>query len=338
MQERLRAALKELRNKMPHNNGKPLMGCELEGFFVDEQDGSLSHIAPELLPAMIAKGIANRELGTAQFEINLQPQPVGRWDAWREELNAKLAILIETAKPYGARLEFIGMPETLRPADLGADRVYPTTRMRRIDQEWQQAWRVCQLNGNSRVELSPSSIAFSGVMAATQLHLQLPADEEQAASVYNRCLVATSIALGHFSNSRCFLGSRDFAEHRIPLCEDQVDAGRGRIFFPPPAQISIMEILEFYVEDLPFVDLGETVEDDLALLKAHVKNIWPWLRVIPERDHLRVEVRAFPSLPPERMFELAEYFYRLVFSMPEPTEAELANARIRFYKAAQHGS
>ena len=98
-----------------------------------------------------------------------------------------------------------------------------------------------------------------------------------------------------------------------------------------------MEIMEFYVESIPFLDLGDTIEDDLQLLKAHVKNMWPWLRVIPETDHLRVEVRAFPSLPPEQMIELAAYFYGLVFSMPEPTEADLTSASIRFYQAAEFG-
>jgi len=336
--QRLHAGLAQLksghRKLFRPDPERPVVGCELEGFFVERATGRVMQISPSVL-SQLPPGVAAYELGRSQFELNpsASPLPAAR-ELWKRELKVRTALLAAAAANAGAELLFTGIPRELVPANLVSEALYPVPRMGLLDTAWKSAWDTFRTTpGNQFLgTFEPTSVAVSTAMASTQFHLQLPLCEREAGEVYNIIAAVSPLVLAAFCNSGRFLGREDYAEYRVPIWEMLDDAGRGRVFYGPGYVTSIFEVLDHYVEEIPFLHLGEDLDalDDLGMLRRHVKNMWPWLRFIPDVDHWRLEVRLFPSVAPDDVLLMAELFYGLVLGLREQLAGELIATKVPF--------
>jgi hypothetical protein len=216
-----------------------------------------------------------------------------------------------------------------------------------------------------RLAVDFDSIAPEAACTSMQLHLQV--HPESFAAYWNaaQCLAGVQLAVG--ANSPFLLGSRLWAETRIPLFEQSCDVRspelrnqgvRPRVWF---GERWITSILDLFAENKryfpalmpiaqdvdPLADLRAGRVPELAEMTLHNGTIWRWNRpvydVLGGVPHVRVENRVLPAGPTSvDMVANALLFYGLLRGMVEEerplwTVMSFEAAQENFVTAARHG-
>ena len=199
-----------------------------------------------------------------------------------------------------------------------------------------------------------------------QLHLQVHPDSFAGYWNAAQCLAGVQLAVG--ANSPFLLGSRLWAETRIPLFEQSCDVRspelhnqgvRPRVWF---GERWITSVLDLFSENAryfpglmpvtrddsdPIADLDAGRVPGLDELRLHNGTIWRWNRPVYDiadgTPHIRLENRVLPAGPTAvDMVANALFFYGLLRVLVE-TERPLWSsmsfeaAAENFTTAAQHG-
>jgi hypothetical protein len=184
------------------------------------------------------------------------------------------------------------------------------------------------------------SIAPEAACTSMQLHLQVAPEVFPAYWNAAQCLAGVQLAVG--ANSPFLLGSRLWAETRIPLFEQSCDVRppelrnqgvRPRVWF---GERWISSVLDLFAENsryfpglIPRTDDVDPIGElnagripELSELKLHNGTVWRWNRPVYDiangLPHVRLENRVLPAGPTAvDMVANALFFYGLLRVMVE---------------------
>jgi len=371
-------ALAVMLREQPFARDEPMTGLEVE----------LNLIDADLAPALSADTVLasmdleefQAELGRWNLELNLPPRPLpgDQWRRLEHQLVDMLDLARAGARRCGAQLAVIGILPTLGSHHLVREALSPNDRYVVLNEQ------VLTLRGepiridiaaddpSGRHDVDPAhlqvdfdSIAPEAACTSMQLHLQVHPDSFAAYWNAAQCLAGVQLAVG--ANSPFLLGSRLWAETRIPLFEQSCDVRspelrnqgvRPRVWF---GERWITSILDLFAENRryfpallpvtqdidPLAELRAGRVPDLAEMTLHNGTIWRWNRpvyaVAGGRPHVRVENRVLPAGPTAvDMVANALLFYGLLRCLVE-AERPLWNgmsfeaAQENFVTAARYG-
>ncbi|HXV93010.1 MAG TPA: glutamate--cysteine ligase [Pseudonocardia sp.] len=341
-------ALAVVLREHPFARDEPMTGLEVELNLVDD-DLSPALSGSKVLEAMAAPEFQS-ELGRWNLELNLPPRPLPG-DQWRHlelQMLDELALVRATAEDCGAHLAVIGILPTLEIRHLVVEALAPDQRYTMLNEQLLAARgepiRLDIAAGApagsdgppaERLVADFDSIAAEAACTSMQLHLQV--HPESFAGYWNaaQCLAGVQVAVG--ANSPFLLGSRLWAETRIPLFEQSCDVRtpelrnqgvRPRVWF---GERWITSILDLFAENAryfpalmpltqdtdPMAELRAGTVPELDELRLHNGTIWRWNRpvyaVADGMPHVRVENRVLPAGPtPVDMVANALFFYGLL--------------------------
>lgn len=296
------------------------IGFETELFLVDGGTSDVLPVAEEIVAAAKSPEISP-EVTRGLIEIN---HPVtmlsGGALRWQEEFLQRTIQRIESLVP-GRDLRAVGcgtLP-SMTAEDLNFRNVYPKPRYHALQELWAPYEREFVAHTGHRPQMFgfvPESIAYAGSICSFQMHLELPADDRQAAEVFNRILLVTPVLLAISGSGPFFLQNLNgVSEARIGVWDNDVVAHR-RVFYGPGWVTSGLEVLRHYCE-YPVQSLGDLTEDSESALRAHIGSIHPWLRLIPAADHWRIENRVIGSGAPADLMATAAFYYGLVAALAD---------------------
>ena len=349
-------ALREAESAGALGEEEPVIGLELEAWLLDPAGGPLP--ANEALLAALGDPAVVPELARFNVEFNVAPQPLrGRGLALLEqELRLRWTACRGAARGLGAELAAIGILPTLRDADLTLASMSPMQRYRALNEQVQRLRHGAPvrlgIEGVERLASTHRDVMLEAATTSLQAHLQVPA--AQAVRHYNAAILLSAPMVALSANAPFLFGRRLWAETRIPLFEQAVDAGPEappRVSFGSGyATASLLEVFEENLREhpvlLPIAFLPEGRE--LAHLRLHNGTIWRWNRPLigfdaAGRAHLRIEHRVMSAGPgfTDMLANLAVFFgaCRALATMVEAPEERLPFklARANFYAAARHG-
>jgi hypothetical protein len=357
---------------------EPMTGLEVELNLVD-RDLSPTPVGARILAAMGA-GEFQSELGRWNLELNLPPRPLpgDQWSRLEDVLLDEFGTVRAAADDHGAQLAVIGILPTLERHHLGVDALSADYRYTMLNEQMLAArgepirLDIAGDDPSGRHVVAPEhlvadfdSIAPEAACTSMQLHLQVPPDSFAAYWNAAQCLAGVQLAVG--ANSPFLLGSRLWAETRIPLFEQSCDVRtpelrnqgvRPRVWFGERWITSVLDLftengryfpaLMPIAEDTdPFADLAEGRVPELDELRMHNGTIWRWNRPVYDIadgvPHLRVENRVLPAGPTVvDMVANALFFYGLLRELVEAkrplwTSMSFEAAEENFTTAARHG-
>jgi len=337
-------------------------GFELEAWLLDHA-GTPSPINETFLAAL-GDAMVVPELSRFNIEVNGTPRVLaaGALLAMERELGATWRRAQAVAHGMDAQLAIIGIPPTLREADLTLDTMsamnrYVALNEQVIRQRAGQPLRI-HIEGEQALDLGRHDVMLEAATTSFQLHLQIP--ERDSARYYNASLITCGPLLAPATNSPLLFGRRLWQETRIPLFEQSVDlGGHGGLGDPTARRVSLgrgyvhRSLLELFRENLDlFPVLLPTPLEEPAERFPHVRmhngSIWRWVRPLIGFDaqgeaHVRIEQRVLPSGPTllDMMANAAFYFglaHFLAHRQAPPEDAIGFDAvRRNFYQAARHG-
>jgi len=357
---------------------EPMTGLELELNLVDEM----------LTPSLIGRDIIDSlpssdfqtELGRWNLELNLPPRPLPG-DEWRHlerQLVDELAMVRNKAAERDAQLAVIGILPTLERRHLVVDSLSTDARYIALNEQLLNSrgepirLDIAGDDASGRHAVAADhlvadfdSIAPEAACTSLQLHLQVHPDSFAAYWNAAQCLAGVQLAIG--ANSPFLLGSRLWAETRIPLFEQSCDVRsvelrnqgvRPRVWF---GERWITSILDLFAENGryfpglmpvtadtdPVTELEAGRIPDLDELRLHNGTIWRWNRPIYDVadgvPHVRIENRVLPAGPtPVDMVANALFFYGLLRGLVEAdrplwSSMSFEAAEENFTTAARHG-
>jgi hypothetical protein len=357
---------------------EPMTGLEVELNLVGH-DLAPSTAGADVLAAMSATEFQS-ELGRWNLELNLPPRPLpgDQWSRLERQLLDELATVRSTALDHGAQLAVIGILPTLEKRHLVVEALSPDERYMMLNEQMLSArgepirLDIAGDDPSGRHDVVPEhlvadfdSIAPEAACTSMQLHLQVPPDA--FASYWNaaQCLAGVQLAVG--ANSPFLLGSRLWAETRIPLFEQSCDVRtpelrnqgvRPRVWF---GERWITSVLDLFTENTryfpalmpvaqdndPFAELAAGIVPGLDELRLHNGTIWRWNRPVYDVaggvPHVRVENRVLPAGPTAvDMVANALFFYGLLRVLVEAdrplwSSMSFEAAEENFMTAARHG-
>ncbi|MDN5933075.1 MAG: glutamate--cysteine ligase [Pseudonocardia sp.] len=357
---------------------EPMTGLEVELNLVGH-DLAPSTAAADVLAAMGATEFQS-ELGRWNLELNLPPRPLpgDQWSRLERQLLDELATVRSAALDHGAQLAVIGILPTLENRHLVVEALSPDERYMMLNEQMLSArgepirLDIAGDDPSGRHDVAAEhlvadfdSIAPEAACTSMQLHLQVPPDA--FASYWNaaQCLTGVQLAVG--ANSPFLLGSRLWAETRIPLFEQSCDVRtpelrnqgvRPRVWF---GERWITSVLDLFTENTryfpalmpvaqdndPFAELAAGIVPGLDELRLHNGTIWRWNRPVYDvadgMPHLRVENRVLPAGPTVvDMVANALFFYGLLRELVEAerplwSSMSFEAAEENFTTAARHG-
>ncbi|MBS3800138.1 MAG: glutamate--cysteine ligase [Thioalkalivibrio sp.] len=340
----------------------PRLGFEIEAWLASS-DGRPLPVNDAFLAAMDT-ALATPEL--AQFNIELNSSVFrtgsGCFARIHEELSDTLHQARRAAHRAGAELLMAGSLPTLQPEDLGLHHMSPQTRYRALnsailEQRAQRPLRV-DILGREHLQHSHSDVMLEAAATSFQVHIETR--PEIAHRTYNAALVAAAPVLAAAVNTPYLFGYDLWAESRIPLFEQAVEAGgfagsaRGPIrrvtFGTGYLHESIGELFTENQEHFPVllpVHLDET-DARLPHLSFHNGTIWRWNRPIVGHDargqrSLRLEFRCLPAGPSlldmlaNAAFALGLIEHLVAESDNGTLDTPFSEARDNFYNAARQG-
>jgi hypothetical protein len=357
---------------------EPMTGIEIELNLVD------SCLAPALTGAEVLDAIGSREfqteLGRWNLELNLPPRPLpgDQWRLLEHQLLDQLAVARSAARDCGSRLAVIGILPTLQRHHLVAESLSPNERYVQLNEQMLAArgepirLDIAGDDPSGRHGVVPEhlaaefdTIAPEAACTSMQLHLQVHPDAFAGYWNAAQCLAGVQLAVG--ANSPFLLGSRLWAETRIPLFEQSCDVRtpelrnqgvRPRVWFGERWITSILDLfsentryfpaLMPVTEDAdPMVQLHEGEVPGLDEMRLHNGTIWRWNRPVYDIaggvPHVRVENRVLPAGPtPVDMVANALFFYGLLRTLVEADRPlwswmSFEAAEENFTTAARHG-
>jgi hypothetical protein len=209
------------------------------------------------------------------------------------------------------------------------------------------------IEGRERLQTEHSNSLLEAATTSFQLHLQVPLDE--AVRYYNASIIASAPLVAVGANSPLLFGRILWDETRIPLFEQAMDVGGGKLFgrcsfgsgyARETLEECFLENREQYPVMLPLA--LDDVSPQLEHLRLHNGTIWRWNRPLigfddDGRPHLRIEQRVLPAGPTTiDMAANMAFFYGLaewLATADPPPEMRMpfATARDNFYRAARFG-
>jgi hypothetical protein len=362
----------------PFARDEPMTGIEVELNLVDDD------LSPALSGAEVLRAIGGAEfqseLGRWNLELNLPPRPLPG-DQWRHleyQLIDELSIAHAKAVGCGAQLAVIGILPTLQPRHLVVEALSAEPRYVVLNEQMLNLrgepirLDIAGDDASGRHAVAPDhltadfdSIAPEAACTSMQLHLQLHPDSFAAYWNAAQCLAGVQLAVG--ANSPFLLGSRLWAETRIPLFEQSCDVRsvelrnqgvRPRVWFGERWITSILDLfsengryfpgLMPLTEDVdPVAELDAGRVPQLDELRLHNGTIWRWNRPVYDIangvPHVRVENRVLPAGPtPIDMVANALFFYGLLRVLVEAdrplwSSMSFEAAEENFTTAARHG-
>lgn len=304
------------------------------------------------------------ELSRYNVEINVSPQSFrpGALLAMETELAATCAKAQGVAHDMDAVLATIGIPPTLRQADLSIGTMSAVNRYRVLNeqvlkQRGGQALHI-HIAGVERLDMDCLDVMLEAATTSFQVHFQVP--EADSGRYYNASLIACAPLLAASTNSPLLFGQRLWRETRIPVFEQSVDVGghggladtrvRRVSFGQGYVARSMLELYEENLRDFPVLlpmPLGESAAT-FPHLRLHNGSIWRWVRPLLGFDdegmgHVRIEQRVLPSGPSLLdMLANAAFYFGLTQAWAQdaqPPEERLPHevARQNFYLAARDG-
>jgi len=337
----------------PFADDEPMTGLEVELNLVDDDLG------PALSGAAVLDAIGSTEfqteLGRWNLELNLPPRPLPG-DQWRQlerQLLEMLDLASAKAKECASRLVVIGILPTLERHHLVRDALSPDERYAVLNEQV-----LATLGEPIRLDIAGDdptgrhgippdhivadfdSIAAEAACTSMQLHLQVHPDSFAGYWNAAQCLAGVQLAVG--ANSPFLLGSRLWAETRIPLFEQSCDVRtpelrnqgvRPRVWFGERWISSILDLFSengrYFPALLPITEDTDPMAElragrvpDLAELRLHNGTIWRWNRPVYAVSggvpHVRVENRVLPAGPTAvDMVANALFFYGLLRCLVE---------------------
>jgi hypothetical protein len=371
-------ALAIMLREHPFARDEPMTGLEVELNLVDKD------LAPALAGTNVLDAIGSSqfqsELGQWNLELNLPPRPLPG-DEWRHlerHLLDELAVARAKAVDCGAQLAVIGILPTLERHHLVVEALSPDQRYITLNEQMLSArgepirLDIAGDDPSGRHGVEPEhlhadfdSIAPEAACTSMQLHLQVHPDSFAGYWNAAQCLAGVQLAVG--ANSPFLLGSRLWAETRIPLFEQSCDVRtpelrnqgvRPRVWFGERWITSILDLfsenaryfpaLMPVTEDTdPMADLETGKVPGLDELRLHNGTIWRWNRPVYDIadgvPHVRVENRVLPAGPTVvDMVANALFFYGLLRTLVESERPlwsmmSFEAAEENFITAARHG-
>jgi gamma-glutamyl:cysteine ligase YbdK (ATP-grasp superfamily) len=362
----------------PFARDEPMTGLEVELNLVDH------HLEPAPAGAEVLAAINGRqfqsELGRWNLELNLPPRPLPG-DEWRHlehQLLDELTIARSKAVDCGAQLAVIGILPTLQRHHLVVEALSSDQRYTTLNEQMLGArgepirLDIAGDDPSGRHGVAPEhlqadfdSIAPEAACTSMQLHLQVHPDSFAGYWNAAQCLAGVQLAVG--ANSPFLLGSRLWAETRIPLFEQSCDVRtpelrnqgvRPRVWF---GERWITSILDLFSENGRYFPALMPVTDDtdpmaelesgrvpgLDELRLHNGTIWRWNRPVYDVadgvPHVRLENRVLPAGPTVvDMVANALFFYGMLRTLVEAerplwSTMSFEAAEENFTTAARHG-
>lgn len=371
-------ALMAMLRDYPFARDEPMTGMEIELNLVD---GALE---PALRGREVLRSIDRAEfqseLGRWNLELNLPPRPLpgDQWRRLEHRLVDELSHVRVGAGSHDAQLAVIGILPTLAHRHLGAEVLSPDERYRMLNEQLMTArgepirLDISGDDPSGRHTVAPGrltadfdSIAPEAACTSMQLHLQVHPDAFGGYWNAAQCLAGVQLAVG--ANSPFLLGSRLWAETRIPLFEQSTDVRtvelrnqgvRPRVWF---GERWISSVIDLFAENgryfpglMPLLgDIDPMAEieagrvPELAELRLHNGTIWRWNRPVYDVadgvPHVRVENRVLPAGPTAvDMVANALLFYGLLRVLVEAerplwSTMSFEAAEENFTTAARHG-
>ncbi len=369
--ERLRdslVVLEELLARPGFGEGPASVGAELEVSLVD---GSARPLP--FNQAVLAETVDPRlayELDRFNLESNLRHGPLAGapFEALRRECVGALEEMQRAAARHGGRVAMIGILPTLTARDLEPDAMTDSMRYRALSASLRRLrggapFELDIRGDDDALRLRCESVTYEGAGTSFQLHLRV--SPARFARAYNALQLATPVTLAASGNSPLFLGRRLWAETRVALFKQAVDARRERGAAGERARVSFGERwierpLDLFAENvahhpplLPVVDAEDPRRaaaggglPALRELRLHQGTVWRWNRAIydpAEGGHLRVELRALPAGPTVADM-LASAAFQVGLGLAVAHEDAgwrdtlgFESVHADFYRAARHG-
>ncbi|NMI00895.1 glutamate--cysteine ligase [Pseudonocardia acidicola] len=371
-------ALAVMLKEHPFAQDEPMTGIEVELNLVDRD------LRPTLSGAAVLDAIGSpefqTELGRWNVELNLPPRPLPG-DEWRHlehQLLDELAMARAKARDCGSQIVMIGILPTLDRCHLVPESISPDERYAVLNEQMLTArgepirLDITGDDPTGRHDVTPERLTadFDSIIpeaACTSMQLHLQVAPEQFASYWNaaQCLAGVQLALG--ANSPFLLGSRLWAETRVPLFCQSCDVRtvelrnqgvRPRVWF---GERWINSILDLFSENTryfpglmpvtedtdPLAELEAGEVPGLDELRLHNGTIWRWNRPVYDiadgAPHVRVENRVLPAGPTAvDMVANALFFYGLLRVLVEAdrplwSSMSFEAAEENFTTAARHG-
>lgn len=338
-------------------------GFELEAWLVDAK-GCPAPINDRFL-ALVADPLISPELSRFNIEFNTTPQVLEGRSLRRmhEELDHLWRRADRIAGQLDAGLVMIGILPTVAEEMLTLPNMSEMGRYKALNEQILRARQgsplVLDIEGaDEHLHTVHGDVMLEAATTSFQLHLQVSA--EQALRYYNASVILAAPMVAVAANSPLLFGRRLWAETRVPLFEQSVEAGGFEAArFGPVKRVtfgsayvrnSLFELFRDNLEHYPIllpVDLGLPPER-FAHLRLHNGTIWRWNRPLIGFDpdgtpHLRIEHRVMASGPTVvDSIANAALFFGLVQTLAnseEPPETVLpfTGARDNFYAAARFG-
>ncbi|WP_214368069.1 glutamate--cysteine ligase [Pseudonocardia sp. H11422] len=371
-------ALAVMLRERPFAQDEPMTGIEVELNLIDRD------LQPALTGAAVLDAIGSpefqTELGRWNIELNLPPRllPGDEWRHLEHHLLDELAMARAKARDCASRLVMIGILPTLERDHLIAGAISDDERYAVLNEQILTArgepirLDITGDDPSGRHDVAPErlvadfdTIAPEAACTSMQLHLQVAPGEFAAYWNAAQCLAGVQLAAG--ANSPFLLGSRLWAETRIPLFGQSCDVRsvelrnqgvRPRVWFGERWINSILDLFSENARYFPGLMPVTEDTDPLAELEAgrvpgldemrlHNGTIWRWNRPVYDiadgSPHVRVENRVLPAGPTAvDMVANALFFYGLLRVFVEAdrplwSSMSFEAAEENFTTAARHG-
>jgi len=344
------------------DGGKPVAGCELEVWLIDEE-GAPAPVNAACLEEL-DEGQATPELSQFNIELNFDPISLNNdvLSCIYDSLRSGWAKLNEVAMRHGAGCVLIGILPTVRDEHLTLDYISPLNRYFALNEQVlaQRKGRPIEIDisGYDHLRMEHYDVMIESATTSFQIHMQVPQD--RAARYFNASMITSAPLVAIAANSPYLFGYDLWAETRIPVFEQSVctggyghvtDGALRRITYGSDyVRESLWECFEenllHYPVLLPY-DFNQPV-DSMSHLQLHNGTIWRWNRPLigfseHRQPHLRIEQRVVPAGPTlVDMVANMAFYYGLTESLanlqlPPEVQLEFAMSQDNFYKAAKSG-
>jgi len=363
------SALESMLDEGLFETGTRRIGAEQEMFLVDGEGRPVPK-AMEILERLHDPGYTT-ELARFNLEANLSPRIFGGdcLSKLEDDLNSVVARALDAAKAEGCEVVLTGILPTLRQSDLGLENMTPNPRYFTLN----SAMRALRggnfdfrFKGVDELDTTHDNVMLESANTSFQIHFQV--GHTEFAKLYNLAQAITGPVLAASVNSPLLLGKRLWAETRVGLFQQSVDArtqsdmARGRrprvSFGDHWIKSSVLEIfrediarfrvvLAIDADEDPQAVLARGEMPALSALRLHNGTVYRWNRpcygVHDGKAHLRIENRALPA-GPSVVDEVASaaFYFGLMAGLGEKCEdvSEVMlfdHAKANFIAAARHG-
>ena len=210
-----------------------------------------------------------------------------------------------------------GVAPTLQPSDLERMKLSSCRRVRVMSSEWDKRRKEIGCTRLFKVgDFFPENVSVFGGYAGACYSFRLPKDASEAANIWNASHLMLPFVLAASANAPNMLSSQPIADVRYLLMKNIYDLGRGYVFFGPGWVKGIEEVLFEYCHK-PVLQMPGVGDSPFPV---HIGNLEPAMRLVPESDHLRVEVRALSSQRPIDAVATMAFLLGLSFGASQDAE------------------